>query len=130
MKIAYPCIITPRLLPGVRIDNAFVSIGYYPGGGKDGRIRYQYYIDGGDFSHQGHDLACGPGGNLQEGLQSLIDFLAACGTAYRYKLTHHHDPENLDLFPPEVASWAYENEYHLSMLAYELALDDSGIIEE
>ena len=106
-----PIEITSRLLFGVRIGHTEISITYATLQGKEGRERYRYYIDGGDVSYTSDDLQSGcQGGNLQEGLESLLSFLGACAEG----------GENADLFPPDVAEWAKSNSDEISMLAVEL----------
>ena len=115
-----PIEITSRLLFGVRIGQTEISITYATLSGDNGRERYRYYIDG-EVSYTSDDLqsGCG-GGNLQEGLTSLLGFLGACADAYAYNMRIGASSENIDLFPPDVAAWAYSNSDEISMLAMEL----------
>lgn len=127
MKLKQPVIITPRLLAGIKIDNAFVSIDY-AGQTAEGRTRYRYHIDlehGGEYS--GTDLKSGcQGGTLQEGLESLLSFLGACAESYRYK---GMNGENSDLFPESIAQWASQNSDEIGMLQCELS-ETPNLIEE
>jgi len=120
MRIASPCEITSRLLPGLRVADGTISI-EYAGSDADGRTRYRWYLDipAGEFS--GDDLKSGcQGGNLQSGLESLISFLSACGEALAYSDHSGHESENADLFPRYVAEWAAYNRDELSIAALEL----------
>ena len=118
MKLKDPIIITARLLPGVRIGNAFVSIEYSPRPGKEGRTRYLYHIDlPGGGSYHGDDLQSGcQGGNLQQGMESLLSFLSAAS----------YDSH---LFTASVNEWAKENEEDILDLAHQIE-ETPGLIEE
>lgn len=108
-----PFCISSRLLPAVRVANAVLSIGYGDAT-TNGRTRYQYFIDFEGLSDfEGHDIQSGVGGGtLKQGMESLLAFLYACGESSR----PGHKGENADLFPKEIAEWAYEN------------LDEIGIV--
>lgn len=47
MQLSHPFFIGARLLPAVKIGDTTVSIQYAKRAGRDGRVRYRYYIDGG-----------------------------------------------------------------------------------
>lgn len=118
MILQSPICITARLLPGVKIDNAFVSISYSKRAGSEGRTRYRWHIGLPEGEYTGDDLQSGcQGGSLQEGLESLLCFLGACGESWRYS---GPGEENADLFPQPVAEWAAQNADELTMLEYEL----------
>ena len=119
MQLTSPIIITPRLLPGVRVGEGFVSIEY--GGVQAGRQVYKYYIDVGPDSYSNNDLSSGVGGGtLQDGLSSLMSFLSACAESYNYEQRTGRTGENTELFPAWVAEWASANSDELSMLGLEL----------
>lgn len=122
MVLNSPCIITSRLLPGIRIGDGTISI-EYAGHSPDGRQKYRWYIDIRAGKFTGDDLASGVGGgSLQSGLESLLSFLGACGESYP-------DGENAELFPPAVAAWAAQNSDELSLASMELEETDGVIVE-
>lgn len=125
MRIIHPCIITPRLLPGIAIGNGYIAIEYSPDQSFDGRDRYRYHIDipslGVDYSCDDLQSGCG-GGSLQSGLSSLLTFLSACGESYP-------DGENADMFPAHIAEWAAQHSDDLSVLACELDETPNAIQE-
>lgn len=128
MLLHSPVEITSRLLPGVRVGGASISIEY--AGHREGRQVYRWFIDldGQEFTDD--DLKSGAGGgSLQDGLESLLTFLAACGEAVAYSDRSGHESENCDLFPREVAEWAAANRDELSVLAYELEETENAIQE-
>ena len=129
MKLQSPVEITSRLLPGVRVGGATISIDYSRE--RSGRQAYRWYIDLPDGSeHTGDDLSSGVGGgSLQSGLESLLSFLSACGESVNYRDRTGRDGENADLFPAPVAEWAAQNSDELSMLAIELQ-ETPGLISE
>lgn len=130
MQISAPCIITPRLLPGLQIGEATLSIEY----GEttpDDRQGYIYHVDLPGYEYTGSDLASGVGGgSLQEGLASLLSFLGAFAESVQYAAGEDNGPENIDLFPEELQEWATENSDELSMTVYELEESETPIISE
>jgi hypothetical protein len=129
MKISEPCVITPRLLPGVRIGEAFLSIEYGEWT-KDGRQGYVIYLNTPTFEYTDDTLASGVGGgSLQNGLESCLAFLGVCGESVNYSRRIGRRGDNADLFPNDVASWCADNEDELGMLQDELAETDDLIIE-
>jgi hypothetical protein len=131
MLLSTPVEITPRLLPGVRVGSTWVAIEYAARNGADGRTRYQWRIDlpdGSEHSGDDHQSGC-CGGNLREGLESLLSFLSACGESVNYGTRTGSPGENADLFPPAVAEWAAQNTDELSTLATEVE-ESPGCIQE
>lgn len=109
IELREPFFISSRLLPSVRIGGAVVGIEYSkicP----DGRVEYRYFIDlPNGTEHVGEDLRSGVfGGNLREGMESLLAFLSACGESNNPRYGDEKG-ENADLFPPEIAEWCYLN---------------------
>jgi len=116
-QIQSPFIITPRLMAGLKIGEAFISIGQGERN-SDGRTQYGVYIDLPDGEHEITDLRSGcQGGDLQGGMASLLSFLSAAAESYAYK---GMDGENSGLFPQPVTEWAYQNSDEISMLALEI----------
>jgi hypothetical protein len=118
MKLQEPFIITARLMAGVKIGNAFISIGQGERN-SEGRTQYGVYIDLPDGSeHEITDLRSGcQGGDIQEGMASLLSFLGAAAESYAYK---GMEGEHSDLFPEAVTKWAYQNSDEISMVALEI----------
>lgn len=122
MILKDPCIITSRLMPGVAIGGARISIGWSKRPGGEGRARAEYWIDLPDGTeHHGDDLQSGVGGgNLREMLVSLLSFLGACGESVNYGQRTGRDGENANLFPPPVAQWADENSDELACVGCDI----------
>lgn len=131
MQLTSPIIITSRLMAGLQIGKATISIGYSPKMSNEGRTRYVVHIDIGKRHHEDHTLQSGCcGGSLQSGLESLLCFLAACGESIAYgERAGRGDGENADLFPRWVGEWARDNSDELSMLECELQ-ENSELIQE
>lgn len=130
MKLTSPVIITARLLPGVRIGDAFVSITF--GKEREGRVQYLSYIDmadGKEYEITDHYSGVG-GGSLQEGLSSLLSFLTAAAEAYSHKMRTGHASDNIDIFPVWITKWAYQHSDEIDMLAFELEETPNLITEE
>jgi hypothetical protein len=121
MKLKAPFEITSRLMAGITVGGATISIGQRPRD-AEGRTQYQVWIDlpGGHEFHV-DDLRSGcQGGGIQDCMASLLGFLSAAAESYRYRMSTGRTGENEDLFPPEVVEWAYQNSDEITMLALEL----------
>jgi len=132
ITINAPCIITPRLLPGLQIGEAFVSIEYSRRQGSEShRVRYRYHIDLPDNQeYTADDLQSGCNHSLQNGLGTLLSFLEAAGEAYRHEMGHGKgSSDNGDMFPEYVMEWCYQNSDELTMLAMELEEGEDIIVE-
>ncbi len=118
MKLQNPFIITPRLMAGLRIGGAFISMGQGERN-SEGRTQYGVYIDLPDGSeHEVTDLRSGcQGGSLQDGFASLLSFLGAAAESYNYK---GEQGENAHLFQLPVTRWAADNADEISMLNLEI----------
>jgi hypothetical protein len=114
MEIKSPCIITPSLMAGVEIAGAWISIEYSENPGREGRTRYRYQIVlPGGKEETGEDLESGvTGGNLQQGLESLLCFLS--------------DPAS---FSPAVRKWARQYSDEIEMIRLEVEETPDCIIE-
>lgn len=120
MKLHPPFIITSRLMPGLRVGDATISLDCGPRNG-DGRTIYRAFIDTPAFEYEVIGLKSGcQGGTVQEGFASLLPFLGAAAEAYRYEMATGRKSENLDLFPPEVTEWAYQNSSEIEMACLEI----------
>jgi len=125
-----PVQISPRLHPGVFVGGAWVSICYADRPGDDGRVRYRWHVDIDGQVYTGDDLQSGcKGGSLQEGLESLLAFLAAFAEAIDCQQRTGHKSYNAGLFPEGMAEWASENSDEIAMLELELS-ENPGVIEE
>lgn len=127
-----PFIITPSLMAGVQIGNAFLSIEYSKRPGRDNRTRYhwQLVLPGlPDFDGENLQSGCG-GGSLQGGMESLLFFLGAAGESYRHNGNAMKEDTNTDLFPEAVCEWAYIHSDELSLLGLEIEESEKALIEE
>lgn len=120
MLLRPPFAISSRLLPSVTVGGASISI-EITGSTSAGRTKYRWYLDlpdGGEFT--GNDLRSGcQGGSIEEGMSSLLCFMAACGEAYRYSMGGR-ESENIDLFPEGMREWCYQNSDELTALEEEI----------
>lgn len=122
MLIHEPCVITPRLLPGLKIGDGFISVEYLGEVDRRGAPRFRYYIDTPDFEYEGSDLSGWDG--LQGALEACISFLSAAVEGSAYERATGRKSDNADLFPEHVVEWAaqYEGELYLE--------EDATLIEE
>ena len=117
MLIKAPCIITARLLPGIKIGNdSYLSIEYTGNINQDNRDIYRVYLDTPDFEHVDETCqsGCG-GGTLQQGLSSALSFMGACAESVNYARRTGRQGDNADLSPKHVAEWLAQNEDELSI---------------
>ncbi len=137
MLLKSPCLITGRLTAGIRVADAIISIEYAQGG-DSGRTRYRYWIDRratadgqpDDWNYTNNDIQSGcQGGDLREGMLSLLSFLGAAGEALAYSDHHGGPSENADLFPRHVSEWAAFNSDEISMAQLELEETSDAIVE-
>ena len=125
-----PLIITSRLLPGLKIGDTFISLGY-GSRSADNRMVYAVWIDLPDGTeHAIADLrsGCG-GGSIQDGLANLLGFLGAAAESRQYRERTGREGENEHLFAPAIVEWASENSDEISMLACELEEGESLVSE-
>ena len=130
MEIKQPLCITSRLLPGVRIGKATISIEYAEP--TLGRQYYRWFIDLDGQEFTGNELASGAGGGtLQEGLESLLCFLGAFAEACSNDYPDCGlESENTNLFPRGLAFWAVENQDAISTLECKLQEHPGELIIE
>ena len=133
-KLLPPVAITSRLLPGVFVNDnqACISIDYSDRASNEtGRTRYHYYIDiPGQEPFDRDDLQSGcQGGNLLEGLKSLLGFLTAAADSYRVMHDVTSPDDNTTLFPPNITRWAYFSDYELETLKEALEKNPLSLIE-
>ena len=129
MKLHSPFIITPRLLPGLKIGENFVSL-EYAGETHDGRTKFRAYFDIGGKEFQDEQLKSGcQGGNLRYAFGNLLAFLGSAAESYAYSLRTGRPGENADLFAPEIVEWAYQNLSEIDMLRFEIE-ETENLIDE
>jgi len=117
-------------MAGVKIGDTTISIGWSDRAGDDSRSRYHYWIDTPDFEYNDDDLQSGrQGGDLQEGMESLLSFLGACAESIDYQTRTEQETENTDLFPAHIGEWACENSDEISMLQCEIEENKELIVE-
>jgi hypothetical protein len=96
------------------IGGAVITVSYSERLGDNGRDRYAWSIqlaDGRRFENDDLQSGCG-GGNLVQGMASLLSFLSAFAESWHYSGS---EGENADLFPEELAPWAIENSDEFSI---------------
>lgn len=111
MVIKSPMIITARLLPGIKVEDGFISLEPTERRGEYGKPIWKWYVDipAGEF--EGNDLM---GWGDHKGMMGdMLAFLGAAAESYP-------DGESTDLFPAPVAEWAQQNSDEISILSGEL----------
>ncbi len=114
MIINSPMIITARLLPGIRVEDGFISLEPTERRGDYGKPIWKWFVDipAGEFD--GDDLS--GWGDHRGMMESMLTFLGACADSYP-------DGESAALFPKPVAEWAQQNSDEISILSCELEED-------
>lgn len=117
-----PLLISPRLIPGVRVGDTWVSV--EPHGVVGNRLVWQWHIDANGTEYGGTDLSTGPQhtdneDGYRQALASLLVFLSAAAEAYRYG-TEDDDP----IFPTPLAAWADQNDDEINTLIVEIEEPD------
>lgn len=122
MKLQKPFQISARLMPALRIGDAWLSLDLSGRQTSSGRDIYECWIDLPDGSeHEITDLRSGcQGGSVLEGFSSLLSFLGAAAESVAYSRHSGKPGENADLFPAAVVAWADQHSDDLSMLVLEL----------
>lgn len=120
-------------MAAVKISNATISIG--AGARNDeGRTQYGTFIDfddGREFEITGLKSGC-QGGDIKNGMESLLSFLSAAAESFRYRKCDWNnisEDDNASLFPREITEWAYENSDEISMMEIEIS-ENPDCIEE
>jgi hypothetical protein len=119
MILHAPFCVTARLMAGVKVGDGFISIGFSPRPGDEGRTRFQYHIDSGHREYSNDDLQSGRfvSRTLQTGMEDLLSFLDAASEAVE---PGRERGKNADLFPDWVCEWAYQNADDLACLRCEI----------
>ncbi len=104
------------------IGDASIALVRCPSRTSDNRDRFAYTITLPDGStHSGDDLRSGCGGSdVFEAAGNLLAFLSACGEGYSCEMRTGRKSDNRDLFPENVAEWAYCNSDEIDMLRAEI----------
>lgn len=118
-----PCIITPRLMAGVRVGDAWISIEY---GERSDRQYYTYHIDTPTWEHEGSDLS-DPGYGLQSALECLLAFLEASAESLSY--SQRTGTEYDGTFSRGIAEWASQYSDEIGSLRIELE-ETKNLIKE
>lgn len=132
MTLHPPFCISARLMPGLKVGGAYISLGNGPRNAEN-RTQYQCFIDLPDGTeHEITDLASGcGGGTVQGGFESLLTFLGAAAESYKYNdcdWSKIDREDNATLFPQPVTEWAYENSDEISVLEIEIS-ENPNLIE-
>jgi len=131
MTLHPPFEISSRLMPAVRVGDAFISLELGPRN-HEGRTQYHAWIDLPDGSeHEITDLRSGcQGGSIVDGMASLLCFLSAAGESRNYRKEENEPGENEDLFVPAVVDWASEHTDDFSCLEMEIEESETPLIED
>ena len=111
MVITAPMIITARLLPGIKIEDGFISLEPTGRTGEHGKPIWKWFADipAGEF--EGSDLM---GWGDHKGMMGdMLAFLVAAAES-------QPGGDSTDLFPMAVTKWARQNSDEISILSCEL----------
>lgn len=132
MRLTSPFEISARLMPAVRVGDAYLSLDLSGRQSSDGRDIYEAYIDLPDGTeHAITDLRSGcQGGSVREGMAAFLSFLSAAGEAWRYRESTGDCSDNVDLFSPAIVEWASAYSDELSLLECEIEENPDCIDED
>lgn len=110
MKLSYPFIISPRLLPAVSIGEGSeqVTVSLSPSG---------FILDGPFGEHKVTDLTLRGNPSIEDAFETLLSFMSAAAESFRCK---GMDGENADLFPAEVTEAIAQVSSELESVWFEL----------
>ena len=112
MKLHPPFAISARLLPALKIGDAWLS--------WDGSL---FFLDTPEFEFVIDDFRPGPVADTQECFRAILSFMdaAAESRAYRDHCGGEIDPDgNETLFPPHIVDWIMDNLCEIQMLECEI----------
>jgi hypothetical protein len=131
MRLAAPLFISARLMAAVKVGDGAGTLHISPvrRDGED-RVVWRYVIEDGHGTvlDEAADLWTGSGDPVdpRKAMAALVGYLGAAAEAYRVGM-HGQASENADLFPPDVAEWAYMHDDELASLGLDLEEPDVGL---
>jgi hypothetical protein len=127
MELHEPFIIGPRLLPALRIGDAFLSLDSVTRARTGRRLAPVFILDIGSDSYRIDDMSSGAGGfrSAVEPFNSLLSLMAACAEALHYRERTGHCSDNADLFEPTVAQWCADHSSDIEAAQCDLQ-DENG----
>ena len=130
LELSTPLIITPRLLPGICISDATVSVEAI--GIVDGHVRWNIFIDRPGMPEYADPDSLGSGrGQLPDSagtrsaIASVLSFLSAEAEGYRCTMGVS-EPVDGWIFNADIAEWAYLNEDEIAITQCDLESDNWG----
>lgn len=127
MTLHPPFAISSRLLPGLCIEGAWLSLERVARQ-ENGRDRATFILDLlNGTSYTDSQLQSGVGGfrSPVEAFESFLGFLSACAES----LSYGNPPgENADLFPRHIGEWACEHNDEIAGLTCDLQIGDSDCV--
>lgn len=133
MQLHEPFIIGPRLLPALKIGDAFLSLD----GMTESRVAFGsrqmrrhhpvFILDIGADSYEIDDVSSGAGGfrSVVDPFEALLSFMSACAESIHYRERTGMGGDNADLFEPAVAQWCADNASEIEGAQCDIT-DESG----
>lgn len=131
MKLHHPFGISPLLLPGLKINDAWLSLVRVESDilePQRHRAVFRLDIPGLDTYHD-DSLRSGYGGfrSTVEPFESYLAFLEACIESRRWEQWNPGSKgDNSDLFTPHVADWAVDNSNEIECLRMDMTEHEQG----
>jgi hypothetical protein len=124
LTLHHPLQISPRLLPGLRIGDDWLTVAPLGRVGHHNRILWIWRLDIAGQEYSGTDLSTGVGtindeAGYRAALGAMLSFLSAGAEAYRYG-----PRDDGELFEEAVLAWADQHDDELGMLSFDLEGDD------
>lgn len=118
LPIHPPCSITPRLLPGIRVAEAWVSVETTGKANRYSVPEWRWFIDGPDFTDEGGELWTF--GDHRDALGTLLTFLAAWSDPGS-GIHDPGDPDHVSPFDAATLKWAAENNDEITITENDLS---------
>lgn len=115
LQLTYPMATSPRLLPAVRIGEAWLSA-------EDLANEVVFHLDAPGFATTLTGFQPGAGDeDVRSWMGGFLSFLTAAGEGRRYRIRTGRESENESLFLPSVVDWIEDNLDEIDRLQFEIS---------
>ena len=118
MILKPPFIIGARLLPALKINDSYLSMGAECG-------VVVFYLDTPDQEFEIHGFRPGASARIQQCFESVLSFMLAASEA-QDAVDNGRFSDNADIFEPPVMRWCQENASEIGGLLFELEEEWEG----
>jgi hypothetical protein len=120
MQLHAPFIITPRLLPGLYIGTAFLSLESCAVANTRTRATFKLDIGGQEYTIDDLQSGCGGFRSAVEPFETLLSFMEAAAESVRYTRGTGRESDNATLFEPALMQWCDDNASEIERVRMDL----------